>query len=162
MTDTVNRPSEPTTDIAILEAAPGVKEAFLALVDAVPEAGGDAYSRIVAQILAAESVDDLDAPWQANSLRLMLNRPIRVDTIRRMPSDFTEGLGFFLVLDGVELDTGERITATTGSVAIVAQLVRAHSLGELPLTVIARASSRPSANGYTPLHLEMVRGQRTR
>ena len=162
MTDTTVTPPTRDTELAILEDAPGVREAFLALVEEIPEATDDAYARIVRQLINAEHPSELNSPWEANTLRDRIGRPIRVDSLRRMPSDFEAGLGFFLVVQGMDMQTEEQITATTGSVAIVAQLARLQSMRALPIVVIPREAERPSRNGFRPMHLEVLVAKRGR
>lgn len=136
---------------------PAVVEAYESMITDVPEAGGDGFASILAALAGATDVADLDAPWRSQGLGDLVNVPLRIMGIRRMPSDYPGGLPWFLVADGAVLGTGERVTFTTGAVSVVAQLVKAHQLGAFPLDVIPRQSERPSANGYFPQHLEVVR-----
>jgi hypothetical protein len=76
------------------------------------------------------------------------------------PRDYAEGLGVFLVCRVDQPHVGEEFILTTGSVSIVAQLVRAHTQGWLPLQVVPRKAAKPSRNGYFPMHLELVRNAR--
>lgn len=126
------------------------------MLEQVPEADDDAYVGIIRSIIEAKDVAGLDAPWTAKSLQEYVDKPIRVDAIRKMPSDFDEGLGLYLVLDCTISNDGEKATLTTGSVNIVVQLVRAFTLNALPLVCIPRLSKKPSRNGYRPMHLEMM------
>ncbi|MCL6626645.1 MAG: hypothetical protein K6T68_08695, partial [Alicyclobacillus shizuokensis] len=59
----------------------------------------------------------------------------------------------------VVLSSGERLTVTTGSVSIVAQLARAVAIGALPLRCIPRVANKPTKQGYYPQHLEISRNQ---
>jgi len=56
---------------------------------------------------------------------------------------------------GKRMDNDEEIVWTTGSVSVVAQLVKAFMLGALPLYATIRKAERPTANGYYPQHLEV-------
>ena len=73
-----------------------------------------------------------------------------------------EWLGWYLVVKCDQPEIGEEFTTTTGSVSIVAQLVRAHVAGWLPLLVVPKQSEKPTRKGYRPMHLELVRSKRTR
>lgn len=123
----------------------------------VPDAGGSGIDGILEQIAAAETADELDAAWRANGLGRYVDTPIVVTGIRKMPSEFTTGLSFFLIVDGAVRATGEKIAATTGSTAVVGQLIRAHAVGLFPLNVIPRLSKRPTEDGYFPMHLEIIK-----
>lgn len=134
----------------------GVVDAYESMIATVPESGGDGMESILVAIAAAEHPDDLDAPWRTTGLEALLNVPIRVLGIRKVPSDYPGGLAWFLVIDAAVVPTGELVTITTGAVAVVAQLIRAYHKGWMPWTVIPRESERPSAKGYRPQHLEAV------
>lgn len=142
------------TDMQVLR--PDVVEAYESMIADVPEAGGDGFEAILEAIALAGSAAELDAPWRSAGLEGLANTPIVVTAIRKMPSDYAGGLPWFLVVDAAVRATGEKITVTTGSVGVVAQLVKAWSLGALPLTVVPRMASRPSRSGYYPMHLEIV------
>lgn len=128
------------------------------MLDAVPEAGGDAFESIIGNLVSATDVRDLDAPWRTAGMREIVNQRIRIDGIRKSPSDFKGGIPWFLLVDGAFVETGEIFTVTTGAASIVVQLAKAAQLGGFPLVCIPRESSKPSANGYYPMHLEMVQG----
>lgn len=145
----------------VLDSAPGVREAFMTMLAEVPDPPDDAVVRIVQQILTAEYVEDLDKPWDAEGMRDLVGRVLRVDAIHKMPSDYVKGLGTYLVCQVTVPETGEQLVVSTGSVSIVAQLVRAYTLGALPLAVVPHESEKPSKNGYRPMHLEVVKRART-
>lgn len=145
-----------------LRSVPGLYEVFMKQLEEVPESGDDATARIVAQILAAETPDQIDAAWNAEGMRDWVDMVVQINSIKRMPSDFTAGLGWFLVCNVTALGSGEEFVLTTGSVSIVAQLVRLHTINALPIQVVPRKAAKPSKNGYFPMHLELVRDVRAR
>lgn len=147
----------------ILDAYPGGREAFALLLADVPEPSEDAAARIVLQILDAQTAEELDRPWDVDGMREYDGVVLRVLSIVKMPSDYTTGLGCYLVCTCSQPEIGEQFVLTTGSVSVVAQLVRAHVAGWLPLDVVPRQSARPTRKGYRPMHLELVRrGRRAR
>lgn len=133
-----------------------VLETYEAMIESVPEAGGEGFEGILAAIALATDVRDLDAPWRSSGLADLANQPLVLTGIRKMPSDYPDGLPWFLIADGAILSTGETIAITTGAVSVVAQLVKAWTLNAFPLRVIPRVSDRPSKSGYYPQHLEIV------
>lgn len=138
---------------------PETIQAFAAMAADIPEAGGDGFDSLLAQIINAEDASDLDAPWRSDGLTAYLGQPLRIDALRRMASEYDGGLPFFLIVEAANLQTGERVTLTTGAVSVVAQLVKAWSLGAIPgWRVIPRQADRPSSSGYFPQHLEPFRG----
>lgn len=147
----------------VLQQYPGGYEAFLMMLAEVPEPDDDAAARIVMEVLGAQSVEDLDKPWDVEGMRDYDGTMLQVQSITKMPSDYKTGLGCYLVCRCSQPELGEVFTLTTGSVSIVAQLVRAHTLNAFPLEVIPRQSEKPTKKGYRPMHLELVRrGRRVR
>lgn len=137
--------------------APALIETFAGLMRNIPEAAPDeATERIVAQILEAESPEDLEEPWNGQGLTSLIGRVLQVQDVKRLPSEFKSGPGWYLGLDCVLVETGETRFVTTGSISVLAQIGRAYQKGWLPLQVIARVPERPSKNGYFPVHLEIV------
>lgn len=147
----------PSYDSHILSNAGAVGAEMRALIQTLPEADEDAYVGILASILNANTVADLDSPWTARSLEQFVDSALKFTAVKRMPSDFADGLGAYLVCEAVTLPDGEKVVVTTGSVSVVMQLAKAHSLNALPLVTYVRKAKRPSANGYYPFHLEIVR-----
>jgi len=126
------------------------------LLAQVPEAEDDAYVRIIRQLMSAQSAADLNNPFDARGLEEYIDRPILVVGIHKMPSDFDEGLGVYLVVDIVTGPDDQHATITTGSVNCVVQLVRAYTMGAFPLACVPREAKRPTAKGYKPMHLEVI------
>ena len=146
----------------ILRTQPGLAEAFLAMLEAVPEPDDDAAAKIVAAILGATDAEGLDAPWDTDGFRKNIGRALVVDGITKRPSDYVGGLRVYLGCDCRDYVTGEKLFLTTGSVSSVAQLVRAHTLGVFPLYVVAEEATKPTKNGFTPYHLRIFKpGQPT-
>jgi hypothetical protein len=139
----------------VLATMPGLQEQFVAMLQLVPEPDDDATARIVASILGAETAEELDAAWDAEGMRDMVDQMLIVKAVHKLPSTYTGGLGVFLVCRCEMPGLGEEMILTTGSVSIVAQLVKAHTAGWLPITVVPRKAE--SRNGYFPMHLELVR-----
>lgn len=148
--------TEQSEELAIL--SPALVERFTTWFAQVPEADSDeAVLRIVEQIFQAETPEELDNPWRGEGMRKYLGRLIRVRSIRRLPSDYATGPGWYLGCEIVMEATGEVEFTTTGSISIMAQLVTAHLKGMLPIDVVPRQAERKSRNGYFPMHLEVAR-----
>lgn len=147
----------------ILEAYAGLREAFMEMLAKVPEPDGDAsaMASIIGTILQAETADDLDKPWDTDGMRKHFGQTLIVHSITKRPSDYEGGLGVYL---GCMCDlTGDGVLefVSCGSVASVVQLVRAHTLGMLPLIVVPTLAKKATPKGYWPYHLQ-VQGRVTR
>lgn len=144
-------------DRAILTRLGEMSRELQPMIDAIPEAvSGDGEINIIEQIMAAQSIDQIDSPWEARSLEDSIGRKLTVTGLRKGKSDFTEGFDFYLLIDALD-EQGNKVTLTTGSISCVVQLVRAHTLGALPATFVPVRAERPSANGFYPMHLALAR-----
>jgi len=128
---------------------------FLPMVMMVPESEGDGADRIVLAILGAQSWEELSDPWNSERADRLVGVDIAIHTITRHVSSYAEGLGVFLVVHGKRLDTEEEMVFSTGSVSVVAQLVRAYALAAFPVYAQLIKSDRPTAKGYYPMHLNI-------
>jgi len=130
---------------------------FASMAVNIPEADdGAAYENIVLQLLQATDVDGLNAPWDTSDAEKIAGHRIKIESIMRRPSDFNAGLGLYLVCKGVNMDTGEAFTWSTGSVSVVAQLARAHFLSAFPVIGELIISDTPTKNGYRPQRLNVI------
>lgn len=123
------------------------------LFDDVPDSNedDDAFIRILEQLAGAQTLADLQAPWDSNGLEKYVDQSILVTAIRKTKSRFEGGFTHYLVLDAKTKD-GELVVTTTSSGSTVVQLLKARALGQLPLLCIPRAAT--TAKGYTAMHLE--------
>lgn len=148
---------EATTEVATTGAkTPEVLTRFQSWAADI-EAGTEdtATLAILATIAAASNPASLSAGWTTTETEKLLNRVIVVTGLKKMPSDYAQGLGFFLVVSGYDPTTGEEVTFTSGSVGVAGQLVKAHHEGWLPLKCELVRSPRPTKNGYYPEHLRV-------
>lgn len=150
------KPRQPGADLTPI-ASEATLATFAHMAAVIPDAEGAGMDNMLAAILGADSWDQLDAPWSTTSTDDAIGVVVTVTDLSRRPSDFAEGLGVYLIVSGYRTETGEPITYTTGSVSVVAQLVRAYAIGALPLTTKLVKAERASANGYYPVHLQVIR-----
>jgi hypothetical protein len=142
------------------EVVPVVSQATMALFSqmavGIPEADdGDAYESIVLQLLNAEDLDAFNAPWDTESAAKLAGKRLKIESMARRASDFAEGLGIYIVLKGIILDTGEPFVFSTGGIANVATLARIHFSGKLPAIVELVIADTPTAKGFRPQHLKI-------
>jgi len=143
--------------VAPVPVSGDVIAAYENYLEAIPDGGGEGMDGILEAIAAAASPDELDTPWQATGLRRYVDVPIVVEALTKLEAEFDSPLPYYLVIRGYEAGDGKPLTATTGSVGVVAQLAKAHALGWLPLTVIPKAKESRRVKGGWVMHLEMVR-----
>ncbi len=153
MTDTPDT-GQPGTALNVMDGALARKFAEMATL--IPSETGDGAERILAQILAAPSWENLSDPWESSNAAALAGKTLLIRSCLRRPSDFKDGLGVFLVVDSLNTETGEQVVWTTSAVAIVAQLVRAYALGDLPAYAHIVVAERPTERGYHPHHLKFT------
>lgn len=169
-----NTPDQPAAEVAVADpsitreltwpepdgAAPVISEQVLvALLDAVekiPATGAGGLDGILETLLAAQSIDDLNAPWNGTSGRELAGRRLRLTDVIRRPSQFEDGPQLFLVVTAADAKTGERVTMTTSALAVILQVAVAWNLGMFPLLVDVTVAERPTARGYYPYHLTVL------
>jgi len=147
-----------TEGVTTLDVSDPRLREFAQMVNLLPQSDpNDAMLSIVAQIAGADDPTALDSPWLTDDVEQLIGVWIDVQSVKAMPSTYAGGLSVFLVVTAARPDTGELVTFTTGSVSIVAQLVKAFAAGWLPLPCKIVRASRESSNGYFPMHLEINR-----
>ena len=144
------------TDLVLSTA---VVEQFQNMVRLIPDAEEGGVSNILAQIFAAQTADDLEKPWSDDERGIPLGRAFTLLSVSKRASDFRDGLGFYLELDVIDLSTGEQTVWVTGSVSAVAQIVKAYSLGLLPINFVLVEAEKASKAGYKPQHLEVIKAE---
>ena len=125
-------------------------------VQGIPEADGEGAESIIRQLLDAQTIDDLNAPWEGSSGRSLAGKRLSIRGCHQRPSSFEDGAGVFLVVDAADAKTGEALTFTTSAVSVVLQLARAWSLGLFPLIADVVVAERPTARGFYPYHLRII------
>lgn len=162
-----NAAPQPGTDVAPTDSAqvdtypPELVAQVRELVAAIPDNSDSGAEAIVAQLLAAETIDDLNAPWDGTSGRNLAGKRLTIRGISARPSSFEGGAGIFLVADAVDAKTGERAVFTTSALAPVIQLAQAYRRGLFPLLVEIVVAERPTARGFYPYHLRVLAAGRS-
>src|SRR6267154_148901 len=129
---------------------------FASMAVGIPEADdGEAYENIVLQLLEADDLDAFNAPWDTEAAAALAGKMLKIESMARRASDFTGGLGMYIVVKGTRLDNGEKFVLTSGGVANVATLARIHFTGKLPAVVELVIADTPTANGFRPQHLKI-------
>ena len=128
------------------------------ILEKLPMQGEGDVSGILAQIINSESIEDLDSPWQSAGMGKYNGYAIEIRSIKRIESDFPGGLGWYLLCEGMVLETGEYKAFSTSAVAVMAQLLVAWDRGYFPYQVYVRIATKPTKKGFYPMHLELYRG----
>lgn len=142
---------------AIEQTPEAIREAFLQMVLVVPEMEGDGGANIIAQIMQGTSVLDSNDIWTSSDSEKLVGIELEIRSINRFESDYSEGLGWFFLVEAVNLRSGELIRFSNGSQTVMAQLVKAYLGDELPIrAVLEEAKLRRGHEGKPPQHLRII------
>lgn len=109
---------------------------------------------IVAQLLSASSDEELQNFGNAVGWKEYLNVPMEIHGFRWQKSSFDEGAPIYFVVQATELESGERLTLTTGSMNVLAQLSNMARRGTLVGGVwMLTESENKTRGGFTPMWL---------
>lgn len=125
----------------------------------IPEAGDDVVERMMEIIALAESIEDIDAPWNSNGLGEYADHVLTLRGLKKVPSDYANTCGWFLVVDAVVKHDTSEIVLSTSSRLTMGQLITIYHKGWMPCDMIPRYSRRATKSGYYPMHLDVHRGE---
>lgn len=148
-------------DAPLAERTAAVEAAVERLLLEIPYDPDAGMINILESILTATTLDELDRPWAINGLGQFVDQVVQIDRISRMPSDYRDGYSWYVVAEGVVVETGEALSFSTSSKAIITQLILARRAKLLPAKFIVRVADEPTEAGYYPQHLEVYREYHT-
>ncbi len=146
------------TDIAVrkssdLAALDELEKILLGEAD-VPEVVDDPAEiqrEIIAQLLGAETDEELEQVGNAVGWRDLAGVPMEIHGFRFRPSSYEEGAPVYFVVDATNLISGERVVLTTGSGNILAQLTNMARRNTLVGAVRAlEIADTPTKAGFRP------------
>lgn len=113
------------------------------------------YARMAAQLMAANSVDEVLDTQDSTKAETILNIPIWVTSVTVQESDeeFAEGVGYFVIIKGIRSDRRTEVAVSCGGWSVFMELVRIHMLNDLPQMLCIRQKKRKTKNGYYPLFI---------
>jgi hypothetical protein len=147
-----------STDVAQLDELERILLGDAELPDVVDDPA-EISREIIAQLLAAESDEELEAVGQATGWRELPGVPMELHGFRWRPSTYEEGAPIFFVVNATRLDTGERVVLTTGSGNVLGQLTNMARRGTLVGAIRAlEIADQPTKQGFRPNWLRTPTG----
>lgn len=147
-----------------VELSQATLQEFARMASALDEYDAGGMDSILGEIFSIKTLDDYKKIFDGDR-ELPQDKMIQINRVRYSQSEFAGGLPFYLVVDGVDLESGEVKQWVSGSITVVAMLVRAAASGHLPCKGFARESDKPTKNGFRPVNWNMrelnVGGQET-
>lgn len=141
---TVTRPV--TADTAL--------EMYRGMITAIPEAPESDGSELIAQILMSTDISDSRGTQKLPAGKDLVGRTLAVQSVVRYPSDIDGGLGWYLVADAVDTNTGEQVRFQTSAGSLMAWLVKLHFSDALPATI--KVTAAETRKGMTAISCEVL------
>lgn len=116
--------------------------------------------QIIAQLLDAQTDDELENFGNAIGWRELMEVPIEIRNFRWLPSTYEEGPAVFMVVQGTRLDTGESVVLTIGGANVMAQLANLAKRDRLVGAIRELTEGTKTRQGFTPLWLRTPEGVR--
>lgn len=124
------------------------------LVLTIPPANAGNADGILADILNAESWEDLNAETaKLPKAELMIGKTLKVTHLARHESTEEGGIGYYLVIDSVDIATGEAIKWQTSAMSIMAKLAKLSQLRCYPVLVKVTKAEKATRGGRWPLDI---------
>lgn len=90
---------------------------------------------LVDRIMDEDVPGDVLTPITPTTASLVAERPLQITGYQLRKSYYLDGLGVYLLIDAVDLSTGEVLLIMCGATNVVAQVLRAAELGALEVPV---------------------------
>lgn len=153
----MNQPATRDSGGALQYLTPENAELYRSMVLALPsETDDEATARLISQLVNATTADELNDPFQSDKTRELVGHILLITGIRLLESEYEGGLDFFLRVDAHDYDTGEEVSFSTGSKAIVLQLAAAWFRQQWPVRAKVIEAER-AKRGRSPMQsLEVI------
>lgn len=126
---------------------------FYELASALPSVGEDASADILLRIFSSESWEEIGDAWDTTPKAEMFRRTHELIAATLHPSDYAGALPVYAYVEGVDVDTGEKIGYSNGGMFCLAQLAWLAAAGKLEGCMVQLVKAdKPSRSGYFPYH----------
>lgn len=134
---------------------------FAEMVGIVPDFETGGGEGIIEQILAGTTLGDIDAPWTGGR-KIPVGPMLYITDIAKTPSDYPGGLPFYLVVTTTLPSSGAMKEYSAGGTMVVAQLVKAFTLDELPIAGMIVETELRNRPGQKAQHFSVDREETDR
>ncbi len=145
---------EPTTDEAALVPKDQVLDMLTRMTEVAAATPEDITYNILAQYLAAESIDELLDAGTTVEASEILGAPITVKAVHWNQSKVKGAAPVYAVITAVR--DGQPVTITCGSQNVMTQLFKADAMGWLPHDFVLDELPHETAQGFRPMFLRAV------
>ena len=141
-----------------------IQQAALALIQMIPDMPESDGAGILADILNAESPDDLNRGTKLPSGPDLAPCQLVITDVHKMPSDLAGDdddtgvrLGHYLIIESTSGPYREPIRWQTSAPGLVLPIAKLYAWGKLPALVEIKESDKPTRRGFRPLNLTVVK-----
>jgi hypothetical protein len=113
-----------------------------------------AYRQIIDQIMDARSAEEVLTPTEALDAEEVKNWKLKCKGFRLNRSEFEAGAPFYASIQCVKADDGRDVIVNTGHQALIAQLMKLHSLDAFPCNIMFYEAGRANRNGGVPMRIK--------
>ena len=117
------------------------------------ESSEEAQFAIARQILEAKTLDDAVRPRTSIATRDVVGKPFEMRSFRIRPGEIEGRKGNYVLIEAVDLDSGELVTLNTNAPNVIAVLYRAAMDDALPIRVSVANAQAAKAGRSAPLTL---------
>lgn len=117
------------------------------------ESSEQAQFDIARQILEAPTLDDAVRPRTSVATRDVVGKPFEIRSFRIRPGEIEGKQGNYVLIDAVDLDSGEVVTLNTSAPNVIAVLCRAARGDHMPIRVTVAQAQVAKAGRSAPLTL---------
>ena len=147
----------PSADTALAKPEPKpLAETIKEILATVPDVVEDPTPTMIAAVLHMAGPEEWESLFAAESFKDLNGKRLQINAFRASPSQYEGRLGVFLILDAIDLETGEARIVTCGSEMAMAQVLNAWDKGRLPVRVEVFKKETPTKRGYFPMRFKYL------
>lgn len=120
------------------------------------ESPEETQERILANILAAESIEDVFGGSYVVSSADCVGTPVRITGMSVRESNKFQNSPFYVSFDATDLRTEKALVINSSSPTAAVKILKCQQLGKLPVDVVFTKKDTPTAAGFYPLDLRLA------
>jgi hypothetical protein len=149
--------ADPKASARIVSASRAELEGvFHDMLEAVPDAVDDDGFGIIAGLLEAEDWEGLNRESKLPDAVDQAGKQLKWTDVSKRPSDLGEGLPYYLIIDAVNVATGEAVKFQTSAPGVVIPAIKLQQWGKLPALCQIEKSAKPTKAGFYPLNVTVL------
>jgi hypothetical protein len=141
-------------------AEPVSREVLLAqygaLLEQIPLAQDDDGFGLIKDILTATNWQELNRESELDNLQKYVGKTLKIIGMERRVSEIEGGMPWYLMVDAIDVASGELIKLNTSAGTPMAKMTMLHKFNNLPALVKITKTDKATRSGFYPLELEVL------